>query len=410
MQLLWAVGGMQLCRPTACKTCMGRADYSGHTCVRRNTSTIFKIPISPASLDRLNSKTVPREIRRKYCSSNGIRSVKTSIALRWASTIRRRVATKSMLPVRWMAPESLVMGVFTPASDIWSFGVLLYEIITFGNFPFQGLSNSEVLEYVKKGNTLTIPTGIDQDLSDEKILYDCPAKNTVIATERRPYVGRPIGSAPAIFEQPVAGQREQHDRRRRSSAPLHCSQKKQCRRCGTTWAPKCNAPSPESRGTSVPDFACGPQSQRWECDPKVAIHYPLTNFTALIAKIIRRVRAARMERSVSVLDRKARRVLNFPLTVSQQLWLSFLMPSIVETTFYVVDIATDLAIAVEFLARGPSPMAGLITLLITYIAPLAVYITQLINPPPENEFKAFAVWFLVETVAFLLYPLRPVQW
>lgn len=63
-----------------------------------------------------------------------------------------------------MAPESLVMGVFTPASDIWSFGVLLYEIITFGNFPFQGLSNSEVLEYVKKGNTLTIPTGIDQDL------------------------------------------------------------------------------------------------------------------------------------------------------------------------------------------------------------------------------------------------------
>ncbi|BES88869.1 XK-related protein [Nesidiocoris tenuis] len=122
-----------------------------------------------------------------------------------------------------------------------------------------------------------------------------------------------------------------------------------------------------------------------------------------------RVRAARMERSVSVLDRKARRVLNFPLTVSQQLWLSFLMPSIVETTFYVVDIATDLAIAVEFLARGPSPMAGLITLLITYIAPLAVYITQLINPPPENEFKAFAVWFLVETVAFLLYPLRPVQ-
>lgn len=43
--------------------------------------------------------------------------------------------------------------------------------------------------------------------SDEKILYDCPAKNTVIATERRPYVGRPIRSAPAIFEQPVAGQR-----------------------------------------------------------------------------------------------------------------------------------------------------------------------------------------------------------
>ena len=66
-----------------------------------------------------------------------------------------------MLPVRWMAPESLVLGIFTPASDIWSYGVLLYEIITFGNFPFQGKSNNEVLSHVKAGNSLTLPNGLD---------------------------------------------------------------------------------------------------------------------------------------------------------------------------------------------------------------------------------------------------------
>ena len=42
-----------------------------------------------------------------------------------------------MLPVRWMSPESLTDGLFTPSSDIWSYGVLLYEMITFGSFPFQ---------------------------------------------------------------------------------------------------------------------------------------------------------------------------------------------------------------------------------------------------------------------------------
>lgn len=82
-----------------------------------------------------------------------------------------RFNRKGMLPVRWMAPESLVLGVFTPASDVWSFGVLLYEIITFGSFPFQGLSNNQVLEFVKAGNTLSIPERIKPQL--EGLIKSC---------------------------------------------------------------------------------------------------------------------------------------------------------------------------------------------------------------------------------------------
>ena len=58
----------------------------------------------------------------------------------------------------------LADGLFTPMSDIWSYGVLLYEMITFGSFPFQGLSNNQVMEHVKAGHTLSIPSGIKQQL------------------------------------------------------------------------------------------------------------------------------------------------------------------------------------------------------------------------------------------------------
>ena len=62
-----------------------------------------------------------------------------------------------MLPVRWMAPESLTDGLFTSMSDVWSYGVLLFEIMTFGSFPYQGLSNKQVLEHVKNGNIIGLP-------------------------------------------------------------------------------------------------------------------------------------------------------------------------------------------------------------------------------------------------------------
>ena len=56
-----------------------------------------------------------------------------------------------------MAPESLGSGVFTHKSDIWSFGVVLYEIMTFSNIPYQGFSNKQVVEYIKGGSTILLP-------------------------------------------------------------------------------------------------------------------------------------------------------------------------------------------------------------------------------------------------------------
>jgi len=60
------------------------------------------------------------------------------------------------LPVRWMAPESLSALDFSTASDVWSFGVTIWEIMTHGNMPYSTLSTSEVPTNVTEGNKLNI--------------------------------------------------------------------------------------------------------------------------------------------------------------------------------------------------------------------------------------------------------------
>ena len=74
------------------------------------------------------------------------------------------VLSKGMLPVRWMSPESLADGVFTTKSDVWSLGVTLWELATFGSFPYQGFSNGEVVERVKQGRVMDKPQGCASEL------------------------------------------------------------------------------------------------------------------------------------------------------------------------------------------------------------------------------------------------------
>lgn len=62
-----------------------------------------------------------------------------------------------MLPVRWMAPESLVDGLFTSQSDVWAFGVLMWEITSLGQQPYQARTNLEVLHHVRAGGRLPKP-------------------------------------------------------------------------------------------------------------------------------------------------------------------------------------------------------------------------------------------------------------
>ncbi|GFU65016.1 proto-oncogene tyrosine-protein kinase ROS [Trichonephila clavipes] len=78
---------------------------------------------------------------------------------------------EGLLPVRWMAPESLVYGVFTTQSDVWAFGVLLWEVITLGMQPYPARTNIEVLNYVRAGGRLDKPENCPAELHE--IMTDC---------------------------------------------------------------------------------------------------------------------------------------------------------------------------------------------------------------------------------------------
>ncbi|CAG0908284.1 unnamed protein product, partial [Cyprideis torosa] len=63
-----------------------------------------------------------------------------------------------------MPPEALVDGLFTSQSDVWAFGVLLWEVMTLGEQPYQARNNIEVLNLVKSGRTLDKPDGCPEEL------------------------------------------------------------------------------------------------------------------------------------------------------------------------------------------------------------------------------------------------------
>ncbi|RWS21104.1 insulin receptor-like protein, partial [Leptotrombidium deliense] len=84
------------------------------------------------------------------------------------------------LPVRWMAPESLKDGVFTSQSDVWSYGVVLWEMATLASQPYQGLANEQVLKYVINGKIMPRPENCPEKLYQLMLL--CWSKNP----KRRP--------------------------------------------------------------------------------------------------------------------------------------------------------------------------------------------------------------------------------
>uniref|UniRef100_A0A6I8Q2T5 Tyrosine-protein kinase n=1 Tax=Xenopus tropicalis TaxID=8364 RepID=A0A6I8Q2T5_XENTR len=67
------------------------------------------------------------------------------------------VSASKEIPFKWTAPEAVEYGRYTVKSDVWSFGILLYEIMSLGMQPYPALSNYEVLEFLNRGQRMKAP-------------------------------------------------------------------------------------------------------------------------------------------------------------------------------------------------------------------------------------------------------------
>ncbi|XP_027201568.1 tyrosine-protein kinase Src42A-like isoform X2 [Dermatophagoides pteronyssinus] len=74
-------------------------------------------------------------------------------------------------PIKWTAPEAANYSKFSIKSDVWSFGILLTELVTYGRIPYPGMTNAEVLLQVEHGYRMPCPQGCPPTLYD--IMLEC---------------------------------------------------------------------------------------------------------------------------------------------------------------------------------------------------------------------------------------------
>ncbi|GIY26330.1 insulin receptor [Caerostris darwini] len=174
---------------------MGKGDLKAYLRSRRpdNEDNIGKPPVSPPTLSEIlqmaveiadgmaylaAKKFVHRDLAARNCMVSDDLTVKIGdfgMTRDIYETDYYRKGGKGLLPVRWMAPECLKDGLFSSQSDIWSYGVVLWEMATLASQPYQGLANEQVLHFVISGGKMSKPENCPAKLY--AIMELCWAKN-----------------------------------------------------------------------------------------------------------------------------------------------------------------------------------------------------------------------------------------
>ncbi|TSO57300.1 Ephrin type-A receptor 4 [Bagarius yarrelli] len=75
------------------------------------------------------------------------------------------------IPIRWTAPEAIAYRKFTSASDVWSYGIVMWEVMSYGERPYWDMSNQDVIKAIEEGYRL--PPPMDCPISLHQLMLDC---------------------------------------------------------------------------------------------------------------------------------------------------------------------------------------------------------------------------------------------
>ncbi|XP_067036143.1 fibroblast growth factor receptor 3-like isoform X1 [Acropora muricata] len=87
----------------------------------------------------------------------------------------QKAHTAGKLPIKWMAIESLFDNVYTTESDVWSYGILLWELITLGSSPYPGVAGRDIHKLIKHGYRMDKPENCSQQMY--QLMLSCWAAN-----------------------------------------------------------------------------------------------------------------------------------------------------------------------------------------------------------------------------------------
>uniref|UniRef100_A0A672S3W0 receptor protein-tyrosine kinase n=1 Tax=Sinocyclocheilus grahami TaxID=75366 RepID=A0A672S3W0_SINGR len=100
------------------------------------------------------------------------------------------------IPIRWTAPEAITYRKFTSASDVWSYGIVMWEVLSYGERPYWEMSNQDVIKAIDEGYRLPAP--MDCPVVLHQLMLDCWEKNR----SDRPKFGQIVSTLDRLIQNP----------------------------------------------------------------------------------------------------------------------------------------------------------------------------------------------------------------